>query len=48
MCILVLDDFWDTIKQYGSNFLSGAKDFFMDNKDTIHDLLGSVLSKTVP
>lgn len=48
MCVLVLDDFYDSIKEYGSKAYDYAKNFVRNNKDTIHDFLSSIIQSTVP
>lgn len=47
-CVLVLDDFFDSIKDYAKTTLSKAKDFVADNKDVIHNFLGALITATIP
>lgn len=48
MCILVLDDFLDNLKEVGHSAWNTAKQFIADNKDTVHDFIGTVISNLVP
>lgn len=48
MCILVLDDFYDDLKTKGTQIWNTAKQFVIDNKDTVHDVLSSIISKINP
>lgn len=47
-CILVMDDFFDDLKDAGSKVYHGLRDFYQDNKHIVHPLISNLVSRIHP
>lgn len=43
LCLIVMDDFFSTVKKIGGNVLSRAKDLYQLNKPMIDEMIASVI-----